>query len=61
MILVDTSVRIDRLRSGDPDLARLLKHSAVLGHPRVTGEVALGNLRRRAEIIGLLHGFPRRR
>lgn len=58
MILVDTSVWIDHLRSGNATLARLLDNSAVVAHPWVTGEIALGNLNRRAEVIGLLHGLP---
>lgn len=58
MILVDTSVWIDHLRSGEATLARLLDGTAVLGHPWVTGEVALGNLRHREEVVGLLRGLP---
>lgn len=37
---------------------RLLDNSAVLGHPWVTGEIALGTLSHRAEVIGLLRGLP---
>lgn len=58
MILVDTSVWIDHLRSGESALVHLLDNTAVLGHPWVTGEVALGNLSRRAEVIELLRGLP---
>ncbi len=58
MILVDTSIWIDHLRSGNPTLTRLLDNSAVVTHPWVTGELALGNLNRRDEVIGLLHGLP---
>ena len=58
MILVDTSVWIDHLRSGDENLARLLGNSAVLAHPWVIGELALGNLGRRDEVIGLMRGLP---
>ena len=58
MILVDTSVWIDHLRAGNPDLARLLDHNAVMAHRWVTGELALGNLHDRAEIIGLLGDLP---
>lgn len=58
MILVDTSIWIDHFRSGDADLSRLLDNNAVLGHPWVTGEIALGNLRHRDEVIGLLRGLP---
>lgn len=58
MILVDTSVWIDHLRSGDPDLAALLDEGAVLGHPWITGELALGNLGNREEILALMQGLP---
>lgn len=30
----------------------------MLGHPWVTGELALGRLSRRSEILGLLHNLP---
>jgi predicted nucleic acid-binding protein len=59
VILVDTSVWIDHLRSGDDTLAALLTSGDVLTHPGVIGELALGNLRQRNEILGLLHGLPR--
>lgn len=58
MILVDTSIWIDHLRIGDPELSRLLHHNEVLAHPWVTGELALGHLSRRSEILGLLHNLP---
>lgn len=58
MILVDTSVWIDFLRHGDDTLTRLLDHSSVLSHPCVIGELALGNLRNRDEILGLLRDLP---
>lgn len=58
MILVDTSVWIDHFRGGDPDLASLLRDGRVLIHPWVTGELALGQLSRRSEILGLLRNLP---
>lgn len=58
VILIDTSVWLDHLRSGNATLARLLENSGVLVHPWVIGEIALGNLHGRAEILGLLHGLP---
>jgi predicted nucleic acid-binding protein len=58
VILVDTSVWIDHLRSGNARLARLLESGVVLAHPWVTGELALGNLSRREEVIELMHGLP---
>ncbi len=58
MILVDTSVWIDHLRSENATLVHLLDNSAVLAHPWVTGEIALGNLSHRDEVMGLLRGLP---
>ena len=58
MILVDTSIWIDHLRTGDPELVGLLQDGHVLAHPWVTGELALGHLVRRSEILGLLHNLP---
>ena len=58
MILVDTVVWIDHLRDNDPQLAGLLDAGAVLGHPWVTAEIALGSLRNRVEILRLLDDLP---
>lgn len=58
MILVDTSVWVDHLRTGDRQLVAFLEDGRVLAHPWVTGELALGNLSRRREILGLLHNLP---
>ena len=58
MILVDTVVWIDHLRDGDAPLTELLEGGDVLGHPWVTGELALGRLRNRAEILRLLGQLP---
>lgn len=58
MILVDTSIWIDHLRSGDSRLGALLQNGDVQAHPFVIGELALGNLTRRQEILGLLNNLP---
>ncbi len=58
MILVDTSVWINHLRNNDPYLVRLLTKNSVLGHPFVRGELALGNLRQREEILTALDNLP---
>ena len=58
MILVDTSIWVDHLRAGDLELQRQLAGGNVLGHPWVIGELALGNLRQREEVIGLLGSLP---
>jgi len=59
MILVDTSVWVDYLRQSDPGLATALEEGRVLTHPFVIGELACGNLSRRAEVLTLLQGLPR--
>ena len=58
MILVDTSVWVDHLRSGGPLLANLLQEGEVLIHPLVIGEIACGNLRNRQQVLDLLLGLP---
>jgi predicted nucleic acid-binding protein len=58
MILVDTSIWIDHLRSGDTRLADLLNQSQLLAHPFVIGELACGNLHNRDEILKLLNDLP---
>jgi predicted nucleic acid-binding protein len=58
VILVDTSVWVDHLRAGEPALVHLLNHGLVLAHPWVTGELALGHLSQRQDILGLLTGLP---
>jgi predicted nucleic acid-binding protein len=59
LILVDTSVWVDHLRSGNIALASLLDAGMVLVHPYVIGELALGHLRQRAVILGALADLPR--
>ena len=58
MILVDTSVWVEHLRSGNPTLADELAAGRVLAHPFVIGELACGNLRNRREVLDLLGKLP---
>ena len=58
MILVDTSVWIDHLRSVNDRLDRALNDGEVLTHPYVIGELACGNIRNRGEIMRFLHRLP---
>ena len=58
MILVDTSVWVQHLRSGSARLQALLSDDQVLCHPFVLGELACGNLQKRQEILALLAALP---
>ena len=59
MILADTSVWIDHLRNGDAELVRLLGAGRIACHELVISELALGSLRDRGQVLGLLDGLPR--
>ena len=59
MILVDTSVWVDHLRTGDRVLVDLLETGQVLAHPFVIGELALGSLRQRELVLATLQDLPR--
>jgi predicted nucleic acid-binding protein len=56
--LVDTSVWIDHFRRANPELQHALEAGAVAVHPFVVGELALGQLRQRDEILTLLGSLP---
>jgi predicted nucleic acid-binding protein len=58
VILVDTSIWINHLRTPSKLLVQLLDLEQVLTHPFVVGELACGNLTNRNEIISLLHSLP---
>ena len=58
MILVDTSIWIDHLRRGDALLEMRLTAALVLCHPFVVGELALGNLRQRKQVLPALSNLP---
>lgn len=59
MILVDTSVWVDHLRSSHTLLANLLERSLIVTHELVIGELACGNLKNREEILSLFSSLPR--
>ncbi len=61
MILLDTSIWIDHLRQSDAHVVALLQADLVLAHPFVIGELACGNLKSRADILGLLKTLPQAR
>lgn len=59
MILVDTSLWIDHLRHGHPELIRLLEEGQVAMHPMILGELACGQLPKRPQTLHLLGNLPR--
>jgi predicted nucleic acid-binding protein len=58
VILVDSSVWVDHLRRGNDALQDALERAVVLTHPFVIGELALGRMRNRLEILHLLGQLP---
>ena len=59
MILVDTSIWIDHLRTANKELQRLLHAELVLSHSFVIGELALGQLPQRRVFLADLQDLPR--
>ena len=58
MILADTSIWIDHLRGGDAVMTEQLERGSIAMHPFVLGEIALGSLKSRAELLQLLEALP---
>jgi predicted nucleic acid-binding protein len=58
VILADTSIWVDHLRSRNPVLSSLLDRTQILTHPFIIGEIALGHLRQRKAILELLQNLP---
>jgi predicted nucleic acid-binding protein len=58
VILVDTSVWVDHLRSGDARVAALLETASVAMQPMVLGELACGNLKDRQTLLALWRNLP---
>lgn len=59
MVLIDTSVWVDHLRSGVPLLSELLTRDLAAGHDFMVGEIACGNLKNREEVLALLSWLPK--
>ena len=58
MVLVDTSIWIEHLRSGSLTLAALLNKALIVTHPFIVGELACGNLKHRKKFMSLLSELP---
>ncbi len=58
MILADTSIWIDHLRSGNNELHQHLSHGQIVIHPFIIAELALGSLKNRTHTLALLDLLP---
>jgi predicted nucleic acid-binding protein len=58
LILADTSIWIDHLRSGNKELHKLLNQGQIVIHPFIIAELALGSLRERTQTLALLDLLP---
>jgi len=58
VILADTSVWIDHLRSGNKEMGQHLHQGRIVIHPLIVAELALGSLRDRARTLALLDLLP---
>jgi predicted nucleic acid-binding protein len=58
LILADTSVWIDHIRSANPSLAGLIGQRRLLTHPLVVGELVLGNLPDWERTLAWLRSLP---
>lgn len=55
MILADTSVWIDHFRHSSKALSTIIENDALLCHPAIIGELALGSLRDRQVVLSFLN------
>jgi len=58
LILADTSIWIDHLRSGNSELRNHLEQGHIVIHPFIIAELALGSLRERTKTLALLDLLP---
>jgi predicted nucleic acid-binding protein len=58
LILADTSVWIDHLRSGNQEMRRHLSQGKIVIHPFIIAELALGSLQERTTTLALLDLLP---
>jgi len=58
VILADTSIWIDHLRSENKEMRTLLNQGQIAIHPFIVAELALGSLRERTKTLALLDLLP---
>jgi predicted nucleic acid-binding protein len=59
LILADTSIWIDHLRSGNKEMREHLDQGNIVTHPFIIAELALGSLRERSKTLALLDLLPK--
>jgi len=58
LILADTSIWIDHLRSGNKEMRKHLSQGQIVVHSFIIAELALGSLRARTKTLALLDLLP---
>ncbi len=58
MIIVDSSIWIDHIHHGESHLSSLLQLDHALMHPHALGEIALGSIRNRDQVIARFLRLP---
>jgi predicted nucleic acid-binding protein len=58
LILADTSIWIDHLRSGNKEMRKHLNEGNVVIHPFIIAELALGSVQERTQTLALLDLLP---
>jgi predicted nucleic acid-binding protein len=58
LILADTSIWIDHLRSGNKEMRTRLNQGQIVIHPAIIAELALGSLQDRTKTLALLDRLP---
>ena len=57
MILADTSIWVDFLRKGNPEMKKSLSRGQIVMHPFIVAEIALGFLRHRRKRLDELESL----
>ena len=57
MILADTSVWVDFLRNGNPEMTKSLSRGQIVMHPFIVAEIALSSLRHRRKRLDELEAL----
>jgi predicted nucleic acid-binding protein len=53
-LLADSSIWVDHIRQPNPELAQALRRRIILTHMFVIGEVAMGSIARRGDVLAAL-------